>query len=105
MVTLQMSRSSDFVDRWWRVVTVDPPRRLHIEEGFADESGTPTAEPPANMRVEVHQQNGDATQMTLITTYASLDAMERMLAMGMEEGLVAAIGQIDDLLASEPAAS
>jgi uncharacterized protein YndB with AHSA1/START domain len=89
---------------WWRIVAVDPPRRLAFEEGFADESGTPSADMPVtDMNVDVREESGAATRMTLTTTYASLEAMERLIAMGMEEGLVAAIGQIDSLLRSETA--
>ncbi|WP_346270760.1 hypothetical protein [Pseudonocardia sp.] len=32
-------------------------------------------------------------------TFPSLEAMEQLIAMGMEEGMAAAVGQIDQLLA------
>jgi hypothetical protein len=38
--------------------------------------------------------------MTIDTTFPSLDAMEQMVEMGMEEGIRQAVGQIDDLLAA-----
>ena len=37
--------------------------------------------------------------MAIETTFPTLDAMEQILAMGMEEGITLAIGQIDGLLA------
>ena len=38
--------------------------------------------------------------MTTVTTFPSLEAMEQLLAMGMEEGIKAAVGQIDGILAA-----
>jgi uncharacterized protein YndB with AHSA1/START domain len=41
--------------------------------------------------------------MTMSTRFPSLEAMEQLLGMGMEEGLQQAMGQIDALLAADPA--
>ena len=49
------------------------------------------------IRVDLHE-HGDGTRMAVATTFPSLAAMEKILAMGMEEGMAAAIGQIDGLL-------
>src|SRR5687768_14534171 len=37
---------------WWRILTVEPRRRLEVEDGFADEEGRPNAEMPT-MRVNI----------------------------------------------------
>jgi hypothetical protein len=39
--------------------------------------------------------------MAVQSTFASAEAMERMLAMGMEEGMKQALGQIDAILAED----
>jgi uncharacterized protein YndB with AHSA1/START domain len=86
---------------WWRVTTVEPPHRLEFEDGFADDSGTPNLElPVTNMRVTLEAQGG-GTRMLLETTFPSLAAMEQMIAMGMEEGIQEAMGQMDGLLRAE----
>jgi hypothetical protein len=36
--------------------------------------------------------------MEIVFEFPSLEAMEQMVAMGMEAGLTAAVGQIDELL-------
>ena len=36
--------------------------------------------------------------MTAVTHFVDVEQMEKMLGMGMQEGMAAAIGQIDDLL-------
>jgi hypothetical protein len=38
--------------------------------------------------------------MTLVSTFPSTEAMEQVLAMGMEEGIRASLGQIDAILAA-----
>jgi len=45
-------------------------------------------------------ENG--TRVTTVTTFPSLQALEQLLQMGMEEGLKAAMGQIDAVLAETP---
>jgi uncharacterized protein YndB with AHSA1/START domain len=84
---------------WWLVLTVDPPRKLEIEDGFADQSGTPNPNMPTTMmRMELSERDDRGTVMTIETTFPSLEAMEQMTEMGMEEGITLAINQIDDLL-------
>lgn len=86
---------------WWRVVAVDPPKRLEFEDGFADNSGAPNPDMPVmTMRVTLAERNGGGTRMTINISFASVDDMEQISTMGMEEGMAAAIGQIDALLAS-----
>lgn len=85
---------------WWRVLTIVPPRYLEFEDGFADDAGEPIAEwPPTRVRVTLTQPDREATQMEIIFEFASTEAMERLLATGMEAGSAAAVGQIDSLVA------
>jgi uncharacterized protein YndB with AHSA1/START domain len=44
---------------------------------------------------------GGGTSMTIETHFPSLQAMEQLAAMGMEEGMTAALGQIDAILAAD----
>jgi hypothetical protein len=39
------------------------------------------------------------TRMTTVSTFTSVEQLEKMLAMGMEEGMRLAMGQIDNVLA------
>jgi hypothetical protein len=41
--------------------------------------------------------------MSIVSIFPSTEAMEQLLAMGQEEGLTAAVGQIDDILAADNA--
>lgn len=38
--------------------------------------------------------------MIIKSTFASLEAMEQILGMGAEEGMIAAMGQVEDLLSA-----
>src|SRR5947209_881026 len=88
---------------WWRVTAVDPPHSLTFEDGFADTSGQPDGDLPTTS-VDVRlSTRGAGTTMTIITRFASIADMERIIATGTDEGMALAVGQIDALLAA-PAA-
>jgi uncharacterized protein YndB with AHSA1/START domain len=85
---------------WWRVIAVDAPTRLEVEDGFADASGAPNPEMPTSIMVMELEAIGDArTRMVMVTTWPTREAMERTIEMGVEEGLEAAMGQIPAVLA------
>jgi uncharacterized protein YndB with AHSA1/START domain len=84
---------------WFRVRAVDPPHNLELDAGFADADGNAIPETlTAVIRVALSQPAGGGTHMTITTAWASDEAMEQMLATGMEAGMTAAVGQIDALL-------
>jgi len=88
---------------WWNVLEVEPPRLLVFEDGFADETGAPNAAMPTSLaRVEISDRPEGVT-ITIVTRFPSLEAMEQLVAMGMEEGLQQALGQIDAILAGATA--
>lgn len=84
---------------WWRVIAVDAPYRLEFESGFADEAGTPNPNMPTmTIRVTLSEQPTDNTRMEVVTTFPSVEAMEQIMSMGMEEGMTSAMSQIDGIL-------
>lgn len=84
---------------WWRILTLQAPHLLEFEDGFADDSGVPNPDmPTVTMRVVLSQEGG-VTQMVTTSTFPSLEAMQQLADMGMEEGLRAAMGQMDEILA------
>lgn len=91
---------------WWTITAVDAPRRLELDDGFADENGEPAPGDPVHMTVTIEPVTLDSAQdgarMTIRTRFVDLDQLERMVAVGMEEGLSQALGQIDALLAERP---
>lgn len=85
---------------WWRVLEVAPPQLLVVEDGFADEHGAPNmAMPTTRARFELTPRDGGGTRVTITSVFNSVEQMEQLVAMGMEEGMKAAMGQMDALLA------
>jgi uncharacterized protein YndB with AHSA1/START domain len=86
---------------WWRVIAVDAPTRLEFEDGFADAEGEPNVAMPTTMAVVTITPDADSgrTLMRIESQFPSTEAMEKMIEMGMEEGMQLAMGQIDAVLA------
>lgn len=84
---------------WWQFTSISAPTALVVEDGFADDNGDPMTEMgSASMSVSLVELDG-RTLMTITTTFENEGQMEQMLAMGMEEGMREAMGQIDSILA------
>lgn len=86
---------------YWEVVAAQPGRRLEVVDGFADADGAPTmTDLTTRMVVDLDERPGGGVAVTIVSTFPSLEVLEQMLGMGMEEGLREAMGQIDAILAS-----
>ena len=52
-------------------------------------------------RVTITELGGGRTRMSIESRFPDTAAMEQVLAMGMEQGLTEAVGQIDAILAED----
>ncbi len=87
---------------WWEILAVEAPHRLELMDGFANEDGTPNESlPTTTMVMTLAERDGGGTLMALVSRFPSLEAMEQLVAMGLEEGITAALGQIDGILADD----
>ena len=87
---------------WWQVLATEPPHRLEFKDGFANDSGAPNdAMPTMTVVVTLTDRDGGGTVMAIETRFPSLEAMEQLVSMGMEEGMAAALAQIDEILAED----
>jgi uncharacterized protein YndB with AHSA1/START domain len=94
--------SGDQPRGYWDILEVEPPRRLVFLDGFANDDGTPNDAFPRNEgRVTIESIDTGRTRMSIESRFSSTEAMEQVLAMGMEEGLTEAVGQIDAILAED----
>jgi uncharacterized protein YndB with AHSA1/START domain len=87
---------------WWRIEEVEPPRRLRFEDGFADDEGKPKDDLPTTVATVTIAEADGATTMSIESKFDSREGMERVIEMGMDQGLVEALGQIDAILAGNP---
>ncbi len=91
---------------YWDVLETDPPRSLVVRDGFANDAGTPNPDfPPGEMRVRIEEIGDGRSRMSIESLFPSTEAMEQLLAMGQEEGLTEAVGQIDAILAEDHVAA
>ena len=86
---------------YWDVLEVEPPRRILLRDGCAAD-GTPITDMPINrIRVGIEEVAQGRTRMTIEIVFPSTEAMEQVLATGLEEGLSQGVSQIDAILAEE----
>ncbi len=87
---------------YWEVQEVDPPHSLVVRDGFANDDGSPNTEmPDGEMRVTIEEVDAGRTRMSIVSIFPSTEAMEQLLAMGQEEGMTEAVGQIDAILGED----
>ena len=84
---------------FWEVDEVRPPRRLVFRDGFVNEDGTPNSDAPT-ARVTIEEIGSGKTRMSIASEFPTVEAMERLAA---RWGLKQTVGQIDAILAEDPA--
>jgi uncharacterized protein YndB with AHSA1/START domain len=90
---------------FWEVDVVEPPHRLVFRDGFANDDWTPNTDFPMTVATVTIQEVGEGkTRMSISSEFPSVEAMEQLAGMGMEEGLKQAVGQVDAILAEEQVA-
>ncbi|MDX1467770.1 MAG: SRPBCC domain-containing protein [Acidimicrobiia bacterium] len=86
----------------WRVLGVEAPNLLEFEDYFANQDGSENVDLPISRSTVAIEDQGDGrTRMTITTRYENSAAMEKVLEMGMEEGITSALGQIEEILAED----
>ena len=78
---------------------VEAPVRLAVTHLFTDATGAEIPGTPTVSMIFDFEPSDDGTVFTVTNVYGSLEVMEKMQAMGQEEGLIQAMGQIDAILA------
>ncbi len=74
---------------------MDEPHAFAVKDGFLDADGTASAKLPSmQMRFSFEPHDG-GTRMVTVTRFPSREAFDQLLNMGMEDGMRAAMGQID----------
>jgi uncharacterized protein YndB with AHSA1/START domain len=83
---------------WFRFLVVDPPHGFEVEDGFADDDGTPSATMPTMHMAFRFTETPNGARVTSVTTFSSVEAMEQLVQMGMVDGIRSAMGQLDTAL-------
>ena len=92
---------------YWEIVEVEAPRSARLPRRLRQRRRHAEHRPAAQAtaRVTIEEIGGGRTRMSIESVFPSAEAMEQVLAMGMEEGLTQAVGQIDAILAEDAVAS
>ncbi len=100
-VTYRMTGPSGDQPRgYWEVDEVRPPHRLTFKDGFLKADGTVNDDLPTTTQLVTIEEAGNGlTRMSIENLFPSTEAMEQLLALGMEDGMKQAVGQIDAILA------
>lgn len=94
--------SGDQPRGYWDVDEVQPPHRLTFRDGFLNDDGTKNPDMPTTIALVTIEDAGNGqTRMSIESRFPSADAMEQLLAMGMETGMKQAVNQIDAILAED----
>lgn len=79
---------------------VSPPDRLVYSDAFSDAEGTTNHDLPVSETVATFTDEGDRTTLTFVTDYATAEDLQKVLEMGMIEGVSSQFERLDELLAA-----
>ena len=84
---------------FWEWLSVDELKSFEVRDGFALPDGTPNTDMPGMRMVFTFEATDGGSRVSTTTYFNSPDELEQLLNMGMEEGMTAAMGQMDVVLA------
>ncbi len=84
---------------FWEFLAVDDGKFFEVRDGFADAEGQENLAMPSMRMTFSFEDTSDGSRLVTTTHFGSLDQLEQLLGMGMEEGMASAMGQIDHVLA------
>jgi uncharacterized protein YndB with AHSA1/START domain len=84
---------------FWEFLAVDDGTFFEVRDGFADEHGEENPAMPSMRMTFSFEDTDDGSRLVTTTHFGSLDQLEQLLEMGMEEGMASAMSQIDQVLA------
>lgn len=84
---------------YWEWLAVEPTRSFEVLDGFAGADGRPASDMPVTRMVFAFERTERGSRVTTVSHFATSDDLERLLTMGVEEGLRLAMGQMDAVIA------
>ena len=84
---------------YWEYLDVRPGQSFEVTDGFAHPDGTANTDMPSMRMTFVFEEAESGSRVTTTTHFNSVDELDRLISMGMEEGMRQAMGQMDDVIA------
>jgi uncharacterized protein YndB with AHSA1/START domain len=79
-------------------IKIDPLKSYEAEDAFADEHGNANNELPVGNWVNVFSSTTTGSKVNITLTYPTKEDAQRILEMGMKEGITMTLVQLDELL-------
>lgn len=86
---------------WWRVGAIDAGRRIDLVDGFGPDPDSSIEGMPVSTTSITFTPRDRGSRMTIVSTYPDAEQLQQILDLGVEEGFIAALGQIDGILAED----
>lgn len=77
---------------------IDEQKSFKSAATFCDENGNKTADFPTMYWNNTFKPSGNATTVTVVITFSTIEAMNKYLDMGFEEGFKSGLGNLDEEL-------
>lgn len=84
---------------YWEWLAVDELKSFEVLDGFANPDGSKNPEMPSMRMTFAFEPTTAGSRVTTTTYFKSVDELETLLNLGMEQGMTEAIGQLDAVLA------
>ena len=84
---------------YWEWVAVDELKSFEVRDGFANPDGTANPQMPSMRMTFAFEARPGGSRVSTTTYFNSIDELEKLLGMGMEQGMTEAMGQMDAVLA------
>ena len=90
----------DGTEYWSRqdYVSIQPIEHYSAKDGFTDETGELNPELPQSDLDVTFKELADRSLVETVVTYASLNDLEKVIEMGIREGLTSTLERLDELL-------
>lgn len=79
-------------------VRIDPIESFTARDSFTDETGVPNPDLPGANMTMTFTDKGQITEVHSLVSYASPEALQQVIDMGMEQGIAATFDKLDVLL-------
>ena len=83
---------------YWKFLSVTPGKAFEVEDGFTQPEGTVYEEVPPMRMAFTFEPTDTGSRVSTVTHFASTEALAKTLEMGIEEGMKAAMGQMDAII-------
>ena len=89
-------------DRYWSRFdfdSIDPKESMVYRDGFSDADGRVSPDMPRSEATMSFEDSPEGTIVHTVVRYASPEDVDKVVGMGLKQGLEATMGKLDDLLA------